>query len=221
MMTNKEFDDKQQKYFDDMNSVGLGELILFSKSIVPFVEKESQRNKVLKVVTGICGYQTNAREFAKKISYEDFKNTRGITEATAIGMKLFLLYQCGVDWLRPNVKVVVFGNVGESEQEGEIPPKLPQISQNIEPGNGELEKELKMFLNSDEYINTLNVSGFLLIARHFVNWQKEQDKQRLAEMKEQLMNKTLEFFYDQLNDGDMECGDIEKFIENYRNRIGM
>ena len=69
-MINKEFDDKQQKYFDDMNSVGLGELILFSKSIVPFVEKESQRNKVLKVVTGICGYQTNAREFAKKISYE-------------------------------------------------------------------------------------------------------------------------------------------------------
>ena len=133
MMTNKEFDDKQQKYFDDMNSVGLGELILFSKSIVPFVEKESQRNKVLKVVTGICGYQTNAREFAKKISYEDFKNTRGITEATAIGMKLFLLYQCGVDWLRPNAKVVVFGNVGESEQIGEIPPKLPQISQNIEP----------------------------------------------------------------------------------------
>ena len=55
-MTNKEFDDKQQKYFDDMNSVGLGELILFSKSIVPFVEKESQRNKVMKVVTGICGY---------------------------------------------------------------------------------------------------------------------------------------------------------------------
>ena len=73
----------------------------------------------------------------------------------------------------------------------------------------ELEKELKMFLNSDEYINTLNVSGYLLIARHFVNWQKEL-----------LMNKTLEFFYDQLNNGDMECGDIEKFIENFKNKIG-
>lgn len=134
-MTNKEFDDKQQKYFDDMNSVGLGELILFSKSIVPFVEKESQRNKVLKVVTGICGYQTNAREFAKRISYEDFKKTIGITEATAIGMKLFLLYQCGVDWLRPNVKVVVFGNVGESERMGKFPQnflKFPKIlNQNL------------------------------------------------------------------------------------------
>lgn len=91
---------------------------------------------------------------------------------------------------------------------GENPPKLPQISTNNEPVNVELEKELKMFLNSDEYINTLNVSGYLLIARHFVNWQKEQ-----------LMNKTLEFFYDQLNDGDMECGDIEKFIEKFKNKI--
>lgn len=91
----------------------------------------------------------------------------------------------------------------------EIPPKLPLISTNNEPVNVELEKELKMFLNSDEYINTLNVSGYLLIARHFVNWQKEL-----------LMNKTLEFFYDQLNNGDMECGDIEKFIENFKNKIG-
>lgn len=37
----------------------------------------------------------------------------------------------------------------------------------------DLEVELKNYLNSDEYINTLGVSGYLLVARHFANWQKE------------------------------------------------
>ena len=112
-ITNQEFDDKQQKYFDEMNSVGLGELILFGRSLDAFVEKESQRSNLLKAITGLCGYEVNAREFAKNVSYDDFKKIRGITETTALGFRLFLLYQCGVDWMRPNVKVVVFGEQKE------------------------------------------------------------------------------------------------------------
>lgn len=30
------------------------------------------------------------------------------------------------------------------------------------------------------------------------------------------ITKTIEWFFIQLNDGDMECGDIEKFVDNYR-----
>lgn len=44
--------------------------------------------------------------------------------------------------------------------------------------------------------------------------------EKLAQwQKEQLMKKTCEFLYDQLNNGDMECGDIEKFIECYKNKM--
>lgn len=44
--------------------------------------------------------------------------------------------------------------------------------------------------------------------------------EKLAQwQKEQLMKKTCEFLYDQLNNGDMECGDIEKFIEKFKNII--
>lgn len=43
-----------------------------------------------------------------------------------------------------------------------------------EPVSEDLEVELKNYLNSDEYINTLGVSGYLLIARHFANWQKNK-----------------------------------------------
>ena len=30
------------------------------------------------------------------------------------------------------------------------------------------------------------------------------------------ITKTIEWFFIQLNDGDMECGNIEKFVDNYR-----
>ena len=76
-----------------------------------------------------------------------------------------------------------------------------------EPKNEDLEKELKRYLCSEEYDKAVG-SGSSLIARHFAQWQKEQ-----------LMKKTCEFLYDQLNNGDMECGDIEKFIEKFKNKI--
>lgn len=85
-----------------------------------------------------------------------------------------------------------------------------------EPTSKDLEAEIdEFFSNSDYFKSSFNCSTGALkplhdAALHFAQWQKEQ-----------LMKKTCEFLYDQLNNGDMECGDIEKFIENYRNRIGM
>ena len=37
-----------------------------------------------------------------------------------------------------------------------------------------LAEELKRYVNSDEYINSIGTSGLLMIARHFANWQKQQ-----------------------------------------------
>lgn len=42
------------------------------------------------------------------------------------------------------------------------------------PVSKDLEVELKNYLNSDGYINTLGISGYLLVARHFANWQKNK-----------------------------------------------
>ena len=95
-----------QEHFDEMNSVGLGELFLFTDSIRQFVENDARRERLLKVVVDICGgYNVNARTFVNLISYEDFKKRRGISEITALGLRLYLLYQCGVDWVKPHVTI--------------------------------------------------------------------------------------------------------------------
>ena len=95
-----------QEHFDEMNSVGLGELFLFTDSIKQFVENDTRRDRLLKVVVDICGdCQVNARTFANLISYEDFKKRPGISEITALGLRLYLLYQCGVDWVKPHVTI--------------------------------------------------------------------------------------------------------------------
>ena len=106
-MTKEEFNEGLKKHFDEMNSVGLGELMLFSKGICQFVENDTRRNRLLKVVVDICGgnFEINARTFVMLISYEDFKKRRGISEITALGLRLYLLYQCGVDWLKPHMGV--------------------------------------------------------------------------------------------------------------------
>lgn len=82
-----------------------------------------------------------------------------------------------------------------------------------EPVSEDLEKEFSRFLDEKEGMPRMRRSEEQLewaldIARHFAEWQKEQ-----------LMKKTCEFLYDQLNNGDMECGDIEKFIEKFKNKI--
>ena len=74
-----------------------------------------------------------------------------------------------------------------------------QVRIKEEPVSEDLEKELSAYVNSKEYTNSIGTSGLLLIARHFANWQKQQDQEtiELAEdhamlagmekMKEQMM----------------------------------
>lgn len=104
-MDKKEFNETLQRHFDEMNAVGLGEMLIFSDSIARFVETPARRARLINVVTERFGYQTSAREFVKKISYEDFKAIKGISEITALGFKLYLMYGFGIDWEKPNVKV--------------------------------------------------------------------------------------------------------------------
>lgn len=93
-----EFNKRLAEHFNAMNSVGLGELLLFSNGFSRYVESETRRSRLLSRIEQICGYETNARDFARMISYEDFKKQPGISEITALGLKLFLFYDCGVDW---------------------------------------------------------------------------------------------------------------------------
>lgn len=97
-MDEKEFNERIQRHYDDMNSVGLAELILFGSGIDRFVENETRSTLLLNHIVKICGYKTNARDFANMISYEDFKKRRGVSEIAALGLKLYLFYACGVDW---------------------------------------------------------------------------------------------------------------------------
>lgn len=102
-MDNIEFNKKLQEYFDMNNSLGLGEILLFcGKPFECFVEKEAQRVRLLNIIVDICGYGANAKEFVKKITYEDFKARKGVSEAMALGLRLYLLYHHGVDWCKPD-----------------------------------------------------------------------------------------------------------------------
>ena len=108
-MSDEEFNERLRKHFDEMNSVGLGELLLFGKDINRFVENETRRSRLLNRIVKLCGYQTSARDFAKMVSYEDFKKQPGMSEITALGLKLYLFYACGVDWENPDNIVKGFG----------------------------------------------------------------------------------------------------------------
>ena len=50
-----------------------------------------------------------------------------------------------------------------------------------EPVSDDLEKELKDYVNSKEYTNTIGTSGLLLIAQHFANWQKKRTIKKACE----------------------------------------
>ena len=107
-MGDKEFNDKLQEYFDDMNTVGLGELMLFGSDFERFCESDARYNRLLNAVKDVCGYQTSAREFAKMITREEFRTKYRIGETSALGLKLYLFYCCGVDWDKPDKKVTGF-----------------------------------------------------------------------------------------------------------------
>lgn len=106
-MTKEEFNEGLKKHFDEMNSVGLGELLLFSCGIEKFVETQGRRKQLMSAVVDVCdGYEVPARKFVTLITYNDFKRRRGVSEITALGLRLYLLYQCGVDWLNPDVELI-------------------------------------------------------------------------------------------------------------------
>ena len=110
-MGDKEFNDKLQEHFDDMNTVGLGELMLFGSDFERFCESDARYNRLLNAVKDVCGYHTSAREFAKMITREEFRKRYRIGEVSALGLKLYLLFCCGVDWDNPDKKVVGFGKI--------------------------------------------------------------------------------------------------------------
>lgn len=106
-MEKNEFNKELQRQFDNNNSIGLAELLLFGSSPKAYFDAEHHPSRCLKAVVGICGnYDTNARDFVKLISYEDFRRRPGISPTAALGLRLFLLHQCGVDWLNPNAKII-------------------------------------------------------------------------------------------------------------------
>ena len=84
---------------DEIRNVGLGELLLFGDSIETFIESGERRNRVLRAVLKVCGYDTPAWEFVEKIGYDEFRKTKGIGEVSALGLRMFLLHICGIDWL--------------------------------------------------------------------------------------------------------------------------
>lgn len=49
-----------------------------------------------------------------------------------------------------------------------------------------------------------------------LNGMIDESNKLLALERKACITKTIEWFFIQLNDGDMECGDIEKFVDNYR-----
>lgn len=105
-MTKEELNEVLEKHFDEMNSVGLGELLLFSCGIEKFVETQGRREQLMSAVVDVCnGYEVPARKFVTLITYDDFKRRRGVSEITALGLRLYLLYKCGVDWLNTDVKL--------------------------------------------------------------------------------------------------------------------
>lgn len=101
--------DYLKEHYDDMNTIGLGELLLFGDYDVcsRFFETASKRSRILKAVLKVCDYSVSAREFARLISYEDFRKQRGVGETTALALKLYIFYNCGVDWNNPRDQVKI------------------------------------------------------------------------------------------------------------------
>jgi len=91
--------------YENVQGLGLGELLLFG-GMEPFIEGDARQLRILNAVSDICGsFQVSTRDFVKLITYGDFKKRRGISEVMALGLRLFILFECGVDWISSdNVK---------------------------------------------------------------------------------------------------------------------
>ena len=88
--------------FEEASKTGLGEYLLFGEDVGRFIEGDARQSRVLNAVVKICNYDTPARVFARMVSYDEFRNKRGIGEVSALGLRMLLLYKFGVDWLKPD-----------------------------------------------------------------------------------------------------------------------
>lgn len=52
--------------------------------------------------------------------------------------------------------------------------------------------------------------------KHKIKEMIDESNKLLALERKACITKTIEYFFIQLNQGDMQCGDIEKFVDNYR-----
>lgn len=109
------FNETLMQHFEYQNKVGLAEHFLFSKEIDRYFDSSFQLNRTLNQVLAVCEYsgqinpyQVSAKNFVRLITYKDFKARRGVSEAMAISLRLYMLHQCGVDWLKPGNIVIGF-----------------------------------------------------------------------------------------------------------------
>ena len=110
-MTDREFNERLQQIFDSNNRCGLGELMLFDKNFEIFIETQRRRDIMFRRIERICAkhkqdvFEVSPREFAKLISYEEFKKQPHISDIIALGLKLYLRYTCGVCWENSKLKI--------------------------------------------------------------------------------------------------------------------
>ena len=102
------------QFWEKQNSVGLCELLTFGKGIEQYFDNDRHVDIVTKAIIKICqGYKRNpftipATTFVRLISYHDFKSYRGISPTAALGLRLYLLHQHGIDWLNPDKELKIF-----------------------------------------------------------------------------------------------------------------
>lgn len=102
------FNETLMQHFEKQNSVGLAELILFGDDFKKFVENESRRDRLLRIIVDQVGWKTSPIYFAQCMSYDHFRSLRGVSEIMCECLRLYLLYQCGVDWHKPDSLIVGF-----------------------------------------------------------------------------------------------------------------
>lgn len=61
-------------------------------------------------------------------------------------------------------------------------------------------------------IDKIYLNGSYEDYKAFVDWCNKL----LALERKACITKTIEYFFMQLNQGDMQCGDIKKFVDNYK-----
>lgn len=79
------------------------------------------------------------------------------------------------------------------------------------------EEKIQELLNepcweSKPYLIGMDKAGVEDVMERFADWKDEQHKQE----KQKLIDKAIEWFYLQLNDGNMECRNIETFISEFK-----